>query len=114
MAVNLGICRGRSCEASGTGWGAGVEAAEECGDEIEARRIGENYPLVLRLVLKKPSRDGPRPPIQFAIGQIRGIPIRPQMRDRDLGGLKRSVSLQNVGNRDPRQQGIARRTRIAP
>ena len=105
MAVNLGICRGRSCEASGTGWGAGVEAAEECGDEIEARRIGENYPLVLRLVLKKPSRDGPRPPIQFAIGQIR---------DRDLGGLKRSVSLQNVGNRDPRQQGIARRTRIAP
>src|SRR5437667_11629333 len=114
MAVNLEICRGRSCEASGTGWGAGVEAAEECGDEIEARRIGENYPLVLRLMLKKPSRDGPRPPIQFAIGQIRGIPIRPQMRDRDLGGLKRSVSLQNVGNRDPRQQGIARRTRIEP
>jgi hypothetical protein len=49
--------------------GTGVEAAEERGYEIETRRVEQEHLRPLRPGLAQSGRDGPCPPIQFAVGQ---------------------------------------------
>ena len=49
---------------------AGIQAAEERRDEIEAGRVEEQRPLTLQALRLEPGPDGPGLPVELAVGQV--------------------------------------------
>jgi hypothetical protein len=77
--------------------GAGVQAAEEGRDVVEARRVEQQHPLAGESLPRQLDGDGPRPAVQLAIGQghrVVRVPLGQEVEDHPLGLVLRPPAQQ--------------------